>query len=373
MSLARASTPVLVGLAGLSVVLYALAEKSIAPVHAMAYRKKLEAVRLVQQAERVIARSKMARGITVDRKNDPEGFGVIGPQFSLVTTDRGAQSAKMLAAHPNFAAAVIQMMLKAGVGPGDLVAVGMTGSLPGLNLATLAACRAIGAEPITITSVGSSMFGATDPNLTWLDMETVLERAGVWPYRSFAASLGGGGDVGRGLSPTGRQLLADAIERNGVRALEAPSLLEAVHQRMALYDSVARSRGKVVKLYVNVGGGLASLGGSQNGRLIPSGLSRRLAGRTYPNRGVINFYAERGVPVVHLLHVRSLANEFDIIDAGANAVPVGRGPLFIHYRYNLWIVGGAEVLVLAANLFVLRRDLRQRLLGRPHPERTLQT
>ncbi len=370
MSLARASTGALAGLAVLSLSLYAVAERSVAPVHAEAYRKKLEAVKLMQRAEKTVLDAKRERGIAVDPHNDPEGSGVIGPQFTLVTTDRGAQSAKALAAHPNFAAAVTQMMLKAGVREGDLVAVGVTGSLPGLNLAVLSACRAIGAEPVIITSVGASMFGANDPDFTWLDMEAVLAQRGLlWPYRSLAASLGGGADMGRGLSPAGRQLLRDAIERNGVRVLDPPSLLAAVKERVALYDSVAAARKKPIKLYVNVGGGLASLGGTQNGRLIPAGLTRRLAARNYPNRGVINLLNERGVPVLHLLQVERLARDYDITDAGLTPVKPGTGLLFIRFRYNLWIVGAAALVLLLANLVVLRHDVRQQLIGQPHPER----
>jgi len=204
MSLSRASTPALLGLACFSLGLYGIAENSLTPVHAQAYKKKFEALRLMERAEGIIASIKGERGISIDKHNDPDGYGVIGPQFTLITTDRGSQASKVIAAHPNFAAAVTQMMLQGPVRSGDLVAVGMTGSLPGLNLAVLSACRAIGAEPVVITSVGSSMFGATDPELTWLDMEAALAERKLWPYRSVAASLGGGGDVGRGLSPAGR-------------------------------------------------------------------------------------------------------------------------------------------------------------------------
>ncbi|MBI5711383.1 MAG: poly-gamma-glutamate system protein [Candidatus Eisenbacteria bacterium] len=369
MSLARASTPALVGLAALSLAVYAISERSLTPVHAEAFRKKLEAVRLMQRAERAIAEVKRERGITVDARNDPERTGVIGPQFTLITTDRGSQAAKSLAAHPNFAAAVTQMMLQAGVRRGDLVAVGMTGSLPGLNLAALASCRAVGAEPIIITSAGASMFGATDPNLTWLDMEAIAVQRGLWPFRSAAASLGGGGDVGRGLSPAGRVLLDDAIERNGVKLLDPPSVLEAVRQRVAIYDSIAAARGRAIRLYINVGGGVASLGGAQNGRLIPAGLTMRLTTRNYPNRGVINVMGERRIPVIHLLQVEKLARMFEITDRAANPVRPGSGLLFIQYRYNLWIVAAAALLVLLVNIYVLRRDVRQQVLGHPHPER----
>ena len=369
MSQTQASTPALIGLACLSLLLYAASERSLKPVHAEAYATKLRAVNLMERAERVIAAHKRERGITVDARNDPEGYGVIGPQFSLITTDRGSQAAKVLAAHPNFAAAVTQMMLQAKVRPGDLVAVGMTGSLPGFNLAVLSACRAIGAEPVTITSAGSSMFGATDPELTWLDMESLLISHGFWPYRSLAASLGGGGDVGRGLSPAGRQLLADAIARNGVRLMDPSTLLEAVRDRVAFYDSVAAARKKPIKLYVNVGGGVASLGGTQNARLIPAGLTHRLAARNYPNRGVINVLAERRIPILHLLEAEKLARELGITDASSATVRPGKGLLFIKYRYNLWITGLSALVVFLTCFFLLRLDLRQKLLGQPHPER----
>ena len=370
MSQARVSTPALAGLACLSLLLYTVSERSLTPVHAEAYAKKLRAAATMERAERMIAEWKRRRGIAIDERNDPEGCGIIGPQFTLTTTDRGSQPAKALAAHPNFAAAVTQMMLEAHVHEGDVVAIGATGSLPGLNLAVLSACAAIGAEPVLITSVGSSMFGATDPDLTWLDMESVLADQGLWPFRSVAASLGGGGDVGRGLSPAGRQLLTDAAARNHVRLLDPSNLIDAVRQRVGIYDSIAAERRKPVKLYVNVGGGLASLGGTQNARLIPAGLTFRLAARNYPNRGVLNVLAERRVPVIHLLEVEKLASRLGIRDltTGATARP-GRGLLFIKYKYNLWIVSASALAILLANLFVLRLDLRHQLLGRPHPER----
>lgn len=370
MSATKVPTPTLVGLALMAVVAYAVAERSVEPVHARAYRMKTQAVALMQRAERVIGAAKKERGITSDPRNDPDGTGLLGPQFSLITTDRGVQAAKALAAHPNFAAAVTQMLLEAGVGSGDLVAVGMTGSLPGLNLAVFSACRAIGAEPIVLTSVGSSMFGANDPEMTWLDMEQICVAAGLWPYRTLGASLGGGGDVGRGLSPQGRQLLLDAIRRAGAIHLDAPNVFESVKARVALYDSTAAARGTSIRAYVNVGGGIASLGGAQNARLVPAGLTRRLAARNYPNRGVLNVLAERRIPIIQLLEVERLAAAYSIVDPETGATPKpGKGLLFIRYRYNLWIVAGAALIVLLANVFVLRLDLRHQLLGRPHPER----
>jgi poly-gamma-glutamate system protein len=369
MSLASASTSALMGLAVLAMGSYAFVERSVVPVHAEAYRKKLAAVRLMERAEAEVRGAKLQRGIVIDTRNDPDTTGLLGPQFTLITTDRGVQPAKALAANPNFAAAITQMLLEAGVRDGDLVAAGMTGSLPGFNLAFFSACRAIGAEPISIVSLGASMFGATDPEFTWLEMEGVVAERRLWPFRSVAASLGGGGDVGRGLSPAGRQLLLNAIHRSDVVLLDDPNVFAAVQRRVAIYDSIAAARRKPIRVYVNVGGGVVSLGGAQNGRLIPAGLTRRLAARNYPNRGVINVFAERGMPVIHLLQVEKLAQEFGIADGSLSPARPGSGLLFIKYKYNLWLVAGAALLVLGSNLLVLRLDLRHKLLGLPHPER----
>ena len=369
MSANKTSTAALVGLAIFACAVYAAAERSVSPVHAEAYQKKMHAVSIMRSAEEILAAEKTKRGIVIDEKNDPERSGLVGPQFTLITTDRGDQEAKQLATHPNFAAAVTQMMLEAGVREGDVVAVGMTGSLPGFDLAVFSACKAIGAEPITVVSVGASMFGATDPEFTWLDMETVLREAKVLPYHSAAASLGGGGDQGRGLSPQGRDLLQQAIQRNGVRLLENATVLDAVHARTALYDSIATSMGRKITCYINVGGGVASLGGAQNARLIPPGLTMRLARRNYPNRGVINVYGEHGVPIIQMLDVKRLARRYGILDKNGQSPKPGQGFVFVRYRYNLLLVSLLAIILTLVNLFVLRMDLRQKMLGRPHPER----
>ncbi len=373
MSLSRASTPALIGLAALAVATYVAADRSMRPVRVPGAEQKLEAVRLMERAESVIGAVERERGIVVDPRNDPTLSGLVGPEFTLITTDRGSQAAKSLATNPNFAAAATELMLEAGVRGGDLVAIGMTGSFPGLDLAVLCACRAIGAEPLVITSAGASMFGATDPDLTWLDMESVLARRGLWPYRSLAASVGGGDDIGRGLSPAGVRLLEQAIARNGVPQLRAATVFDAIRERTALYDSVARARGRPLRLYVNVGGGAASLGGAYNERLIPLGLSRRLPVRNYPKLGVINVLGERGVPVIQLLQVSKLARRFGVVDAGGRPRPPDSGRLFAERRYNLWVVVPGAALLILANLLVLRFDLRQQLLGRPHPEKVLES
>jgi hypothetical protein len=77
-----------------------------------------------------------------------------------------------------------------------------------------------------------------------------------------AASMWGGNDNGRGLSPGGREFPGEAIRRNQVELIEESSLEDNIRQRIEIFD---RARGeREIKAFVNIGEGLASIGSSQN-------------------------------------------------------------------------------------------------------------
>ncbi len=361
MSYSLVSRGTLVGLALFSLATFALAERSQQPAHEESYQLKMRAVETMVRAEKAILKAKQLRGLPLDPTNDTGMSGLIGPEFTLTTTDRGAHTAKVLATNPNFAAAVVDMLRRSKLKPGEVVVVGVTGSLPGLNVAVYSACHVMGLKPLVITSVGASMFGATDPEMTWLDMEKILSDEGIIPIRSVAASVGGGADNGRGLSPSGRQLLHDAISRNGAILVEEPTLQENIRRRVAIYDSLAGPGG--IRGYINVGGGLASLGGARNGHLIPPGFSHRLPMKNFPNRGVINILGERNIPVIHMLQVERLAKTYGIsTDPEAPSKP-GKGPLFSKMKYNVPVVAGLSLILLLGQTITLRSDLKSMLLG----------
>lgn len=281
----------LIGLALLSLAVFWLAEETAQQVQVPRYRLKFKAAGTAKRAQEAISNDLRRRGIAIDLRNDPWETGLIGEERTTITSDRGVSTAKVLATNPNFAAAFVELLHRAGVDKGEQVAIGLTGSMPGWNVSMLAACKAVGADPVIITSVGASDWGANRPDFTWLDMETVLRDQDILPYQSVAASLGGGGDIGRGLSPEGRELIRKATLRNGVQLLEGGSLEEGIQERMDVYARNVGATGYAA--YVNVGGGLASLGGTLNERLIPSGLSRRLPAANYPVRAVINRMSEQ--------------------------------------------------------------------------------
>jgi poly-gamma-glutamate system protein len=185
-----------------------------------------------------------------------------------------------------------------------------------------------------------------------------LAEKGVLQTRSVAASLGGGEDRGRGLSPGGRRLIREAVRRNGVTLIEEETLEESIGRRMEIYDA---ERGPdQYAVYINVGGGLASLGATENGRLVRPGLSIGLGLHNFPRKGAMVLMAERGVPVIHLLDILGLAGESGLPIAPVPLPEVGEGEVFTREEYNVAAVSLVLVLYVGLVLLVLHLALRER-------------
>lgn len=363
----KVSTQALMALTVAALAVFFLAEKTVKPERAPYYRTKLKAAQTMSLAENTLKEERLRLGLAIDPVNDPNKTGLIGQEYTLTTTDRGKLQSKLLTTNPNFAAMVVDMLKKAGLKKGDRVAVGLTGSFPGMNLAVFSALEAVELEPIVITSVGASMWGANEPNLSWLDMERILNDRGILHHHSVAASMGGGKDRGQGLSPEGRDLIREAIRRNGAILIEAPTLEESINRRVTLYDSL--SQGNRIKAYINVGGGVASLGSSINGRLIPPGLSRNLAQKNFPQQGVIVLMARRGIPVIHLLEIEKLAQRYDLPRDPNVTQEIGEGKIYFTDRYSMSGVAIYTVILAFLAFVLIRVDLAYYLT--PHRRPTL--
>ena len=268
------------------------------------------------QATQVMARSLEAiRGerarlrLPLDQAVDPNRTGIIGDEFTPLTTSLGEADAKRTSANPAFARVVTFYLQAAGVGRGDVVAVGASGSFPGFVLATLCAARALELEPVIIYSIGSSMYGANLPGFTFVDMLARLRADGVLPYAIAAVSPGGDQDGGAGVlfDEDGETLVAEA-RRSGLPMVEGGTLAARIQWRLRAYETAAR--GRPIRAFVNIGGASASFGDTSSSLEVPNGLvSRWPAMPLSPTRGLIFEFAARGVPVIHLLHVRGLAKD----------------------------------------------------------------
>lgn len=353
---------ILLGLAALALLLQALLDNTRAPTRQRDYELKLAAAELAAEAFQVLRDHRELTGQQLDLVNDPAGTGLIGPEFSSITNAHGNLEAKLTSLNPNWAAAMVQYFRQLGLGPGDLVAVSLSGSFPGLNIALFAAMEAMRLRPVVATSIGASMWGANDPEFTWLDMETVLYEEGVFTTRSQLASFGGGNDLGRGLSPQGRRLIIDSAERNGVPMLEVENIEQAIARRMAFYTEAARGRG--YGACVNIGGGIAALGNTHNRFLLRSGLNLDLGRHNWPRKGTMILFSERGVPVIHLLRVISLAREHGLPVSPDYLPAPGEGSIFVKDMYRLPLVAVVLVLYCLLCVLILAPELRRGLFDR---------
>ena len=138
------------------------------------YTKKVKAANYMKQSMELLKSTRMVSGIFIDDENDPNETGLVGSPFSLITTDEGDLDSKLTTLDPNFSAVIVDLMSQLGLTSEDTVALLMTGSMPGANLAVLSACQAMGVTPIIISSLGASQWGANQVDFTWLDMESIL-------------------------------------------------------------------------------------------------------------------------------------------------------------------------------------------------------
>jgi poly-gamma-glutamate system protein len=351
----------LVALAVIGLVLHAVAERSKSPAMQPYFPLKMEAAQRTRMALDAIKEERLGLDEAIDVVNDPNETGLIGHEFSLITSSRGSHEQKLKALDPNLSGVFVHLLKSARVGEGDHVAVAVTGAFPLMNAAAMIAIEAVGATPVVITSVGSSMWGANDPDLTWLDMETVLLDRGIIAHRSVAASRGGGDDRGRGLSPEGRELIDAAAARNNVPLIEEDTLDESIARRMEVYDGEARE----YAAYVNVGGGLGSMGSSQVYRLIRPGLSRNLGEKNFPRRGTLVRMAERGLPIIHVPRADELIERYDLASEPVPLPEVGTGGTFYRDRYSVPLAGVLAVLYGFLIFVVVRIDIKHYLFRRP--------
>ena len=326
-------TSTLVRMAVMAVVVFAVAFFSRVEIISETYETKVNAAGQMAKAMEMLKEVRLEKGVFVDIENDPNETGLVGSQFSLTTTDEGDLDAKLTTLDPNFAAAMVELLDQAGLQSGDTIAVMLTGSMPGANMAMLIACDAMNIHPVVITSIGASQWGANDPDMTWLDMEKILFDNGLIPTRSIAASIGGRNDQGRLLSPKGRALITDNIAEHEMPLIKGESLRDNIQKRMVHFGN------NNYKAVVNVGGGVASLGTSFNLRLLPPGVVYRndieAISRKGGIEGTVVKFVKQNMPLIHVLNIQKLTENLGMPFAPIPLPEIGLGSLYAIHKYNL--------------------------------------
>ena len=333
------------------------------------YDIKVKAAMNMQESMNILKSSRMVSGVFIDDENDPNETGLVGSPFSLITTDEGDLDAKLTTLDPNFAAGMVELMTQLSLQKDDTVAVLVTGSMPGANIAVLTALKSLGVFPVTITSVGASQWGANQIDFTWLDMEKILYDNNLIPNRSIAASIGGRNDMGRLLSPAGRNIIMNNIVKHQLPLIKKTKLAENIALRMNLFQKAARL--KNYKAMINVGGGVASLGTSFNSKLLPAGIVLRsniqnISIQDGGIEGVLSKFSKNNTPILHVLNIKSLTEQLGMPFAPIPIPDIGLGPLYAIEKYNI-IIALICLILICGSVFIVgyqsKKEIKEHLVN----------
>ncbi len=257
----------------------------------------------------LVAARRYAPGIPVDPAIDPNRTGLVGPEESELMTTLGDLEAKRTTTNPNMAGLIVHLLKQARVSRGQTIGVACSGSFPALMLAAVAAARSIGVRPVVILSLGASSYGATSAQFNLLDIYDVLAGGGICSEPPAAVSLGGEKDIGLDFETELRNNLVKRIHASGIAFIHEPDLQANVARRIAVYEEA--SGGKIAAL-INCGGSYSSLGTSAAALDLAPGLLTGVAAPPRGQRGLVHEMASRGVPVIHLLHIKGLTLRYGL-------------------------------------------------------------
>ncbi|MCW8927051.1 MAG: poly-gamma-glutamate system protein, partial [Xanthomonadales bacterium] len=242
-------------------------------------------------------------------------------EWSSITTTLGDLEAKRTACNPAWAIQFQRWFQALGLEAGDPVVIYSSASFPGLLLNAVAAAEAARLDIFLIVSLGASTWGANHPGAPWPVLESELLRAGFIHKQADFYTLGAGAEMGHGLTPQDQALLRQAANQAGVGILNAPDLKAMVGLKTELL--IAHQP----RLFISIGGSQANLGDEEEVlRLSRGPVPASEADRA--GNGVIAQAMRDGIPVIHMLNIRSIANTVGIPydRAPSRAAPIRANP-----------------------------------------------
>lgn len=319
------------------------------------YDTQIAAVHKLEDCFAAVKGYKEELGIPMS-PHDIHETGLLGAEYTGITTTIGALEAKRTTTWPDMAALVVRMLHEAGVQNGDTIGAGFSGSFPGLNLAVVAACEAMDVELICISSVGASTYGANNPELTFPEMMHRLAEDGIIHTRSAAVTMGGDFDIGMEMDPDLSNPVRERLRADGLNLMEIKDFTENLAAREAIYEENGP-----IDCFVAVGGNWTSLGRGEEGVSLGQGVMKsRSKVRLDEDSGLVQRYMAKGVPVINLLNIKQIMAEYSMPFDPAVWSATGTSAAYSTVRYETgWIlVGlGGGVALLAVCLWLRRRPV----------------
>ncbi len=267
--------------------------------------------------------------------------GLIGNENSDITTIQNTDSlilkSKIATSNPNFSAFIIDLFEEINLESGDSVAISMTGSFPGANIAVLSACKALNLYPVIISSLGSSAWGANTVNNSWLEIEKKLNDNNIINYSSIGCSIGGENDIGDNLSDKGIELIEEVIAKHDVDFINESSLEENILKKVKLYKKLDN-----YSAFINIGGNASSLGPGKGKSFIKGGIINPMLKNDYSEiyfnddnlelffkdfeKSISYKFLDNDIPLINIKNINSLLYDYGLdylLDPDKNIVKEG--------------------------------------------------
>lgn len=303
-----------------------------------AFKTQITAAQKVLTAQKVIYQAKKARNLKINTKLDPNKTALIGQEYTKLTTTLGNLKAKRTATNPDFAALMVNYFKKLNLKSGDKIAIGASGSFPGLILAVLSASETMDLEVELIYSLGSSMYGANIPNFSFIEMLKELRKEQILSYKIRALSLGGDNDRADNLFfSDNKNTFFKIAKKESIPLIYEKDLEASIQKRIDILKE--NSQTNQIKTFINIGGASANFGSTsasvkfENGLTIPGKLNTE-----YAKNGLLSYFLSQNIPVIHLLNIENLARENGI---QVDPVPLpkpGKADVYYIINYNKYLI-----------------------------------
>jgi poly-gamma-glutamate system protein len=293
--------------------------------------------RMIAAAKKVVASHKAlmnyrdSLAIKFNAEYDPIKSGLIGEEFTPITTTLGDLKSKQLSTSPDFAALFIFWFDKLGLQPGQHIVIHASASFPALILSALIAAEEWQLKPLILSSAGSSSFGANHRLSTWWDMESYLYNKGIIHIKTSFATPGGQDDNGESFWEEGMTICKDAATRNQLTLFIPESVDHSIRAKYKYINTFGAPG-----LFINIGGNQAGVGNSRCAPAIPTGLINESLNANKCN-GLIHLMNDDNIPVIHMLQIRDLAVQYGLGGDVLSFIEPGTSKIYYQQIYSLYL------------------------------------
>ena len=318
------------------------------------YSKMKYAAEKMQTLIRTVYNARTEKGDGIDIMTDPLQSGLIGVEFSPITTTLGNLEAKHTALNADFAALMVTWLTQCEVAENDRIAIQASASFPALTFAAIIACETLNLQPVISVSLGSSSYGANMSGFTYLDMEKIVLDSMILENECGLITPGGTDDNGSSMWDGAQNILAQAIIRSGKSLFTPHTLRESIEKKLKYFNDDGE-----VRVFINIGGNHASLGNGNCAYRIPSGLINHPL-HCNPSRsedGLIIAYNRSGIPVIHVLNIRDLAASYGLLFLPHRTQKAGESEVYYNQKKPYWFYALSLLIVLFWSMWIGRKKL----------------